>query len=88
MKTFKTYTGARIASNGEPIISIHTGGKMVYITGIAAHSEICLLDSVQGHATAYISANKLDRLGDANYSTRNVQLEASRPRAFKTGVAS
>jgi hypothetical protein len=84
MKTFKRYSAAKKAANGEPILRV---GRGLYIVGITKDegylTEIALI-SGDGSITASVTARHLDRLGNANHAVAGTTCNhPSRPRIWE-----
>ena len=70
MKVYKRYAEALKAAKGQPILRVQTGRGSLHIVGIAALTEISIINTADGGClSGYISAHHLDRLGNGNHAT-------------------
>lgn len=73
MKAYKSYTAAKAAANGLPILRVGSYKKELFIVGeVSTLTEIALLDATD-HIVAHIGYGHLDRLGNGNWATEEKQ---------------
>lgn len=73
MKTFRKFSTAKAAADGQPIIRISNGGDHLYVVmdgddNIGVRLTEVGVISPTGYITGHVSLGHLDRLGNANHA--------------------